>query len=297
MKNGRSFIKMHGLGNDFVVMDGRKIPVPFDPLEVQLIADRHTGIGCDQLLVLGPSEQADAFMHIFNADGTEADACGNGARCVVSLMMKETGAARATLETNAGLVNGFDSGDGIVTVDMGPVRTEWDEIPLKEEQDTLHLDLAVAQDGKPDEDPLIWDPIAVNVGNPHLVYLVKNPFAVDLERIGPVLENAPIFPERTNVGLALINGEDTIRLRVWERGAGITPACGTAACAALVAAVRRELMGRSAVVEMDGGILGVHWREDNNHIMLTGPVATSFEGEFNIADLLWHSAQPKPEDP
>ncbi len=294
MKNGRPFIKMHGLGNDFVVLNGRERPVPLEPMEVQIIADRRLGIGCDQLLVMGPSDKADAFMHIFNADGTEVDACGNGARCIAWLLMKEKGTDRVTLETNAGVLKGYDAGDGLVTVDMGPVRTNWDEIPLAEEKDTLHLDIEIAQENS-EEDPLIWDPVAVNVGNPHLVFLVKNPNAVDLETIGPLIENSPLFPEGINVGMALINGEDTIRLRVWERGAGITSSCGTAACAALVAAVRREHMGRSAVVEMDGGPLGVLWREEDNHVMLTGPVATSFEGEFNIADLLYHSLQPKPD--
>jgi diaminopimelate epimerase len=208
--------------------------------------------------------------------------------------MKEKETDRVTLETNAGVLKGYDAGDGLVTVDMGPVRTNWDEIPLAEEKDTLHLDIEIAQENS-DEDPLIWDPVAVNVGNPHLVFLVKNPSAVDLETIGPLIEKSPLFPEGINVGMALIKGEDTIRLRVWERGAGITSSCGTAACAALVAAVRREHMGRSAVVEMDGGPLGVLWREEDNHVMLTGPVATSFEGEFNIAEIIYHSLQPKPD--
>jgi diaminopimelate epimerase len=294
MRNGRPFIKMHGLGNDFVILDGRERPVPLEPLEIEIIASRNTGIGCDQLLVLGPSENADAYMHIFNADGTEADACGNGARCVAKLLMKQMESDKVTLETNAGILSGFDAGEGLVTVDMGSVKTNWEEIPMAEEKDTLHVDIEISQEDS-EEDPLIWDPIAVNVGNPHLVFLVKNPNAIDLESIGPVIENSDLFPEGINVGMALINGDDTIRLRVWERGVGITSACGTAACAALVAAVRREHMGRSAVVEMDGGALGVHWREDNGHVMLTGPTTTSFEGEFNIADLLVAAMQPKPE--
>ena len=294
MRNGRSFIKMHGLGNDFVILDGRERPVPLEPVEVEIIANRKTGIGCDQLLVMGPSAKADVFMHIFNADGTEVDACGNGTRCVAALLMKELEKDQVTIETNAGILAGYDGGEGLVTVDMGPVKSNWEEIPMAEAKDTLHVDIEIAQENS-EEDPLIWDPIAVNVGNPHLVFLVKNPGAVDLESIGPLIENSDLFPEGVNVGMAKINGEDTIRLRVWERGVGITDSCGTAACAALVAAVRREHMGRSAVVEMDGGALGVHWREDNGHVMLTGPTATVFEGEFNIADLLVSAMQPKPE--
>ena len=285
MDGERPFLKMQGLGNDFVVLDARTRPFGLEPVEIQAIADRHVGIGCDQVLVLRNSERADVFMQIYNADGTEVGACGNGARCVGRHIMREKGEGRATIETLAGVLEAFDGGEGMITVDMGPVRTGWQEIPLAEERDTLHLEFEIADESNPGGDPLLWDPAAVNVGNPHLVFLVKNPDAVDLARIGPLLETADLFPEGANVGLAKVTGEDTIKLRVWERGAGETLACGTAACAALVTAARTGVTGRSAVVELAGGPVGVLWRDDN-HILLTGPAQTVFHGTVTMAPLL-----------
>ena len=285
MEGEQKFLKMQGLGNDFVVLDARAQPIKLEPVEIQAIADRHIGIGCDQLLVLKNSERADVYMQIFNADGSEVGACGNGARCVGRHVMKEKGDGRATIETMSGLLEVFDGGEGMITVDMGPVRTDWQDIPLSMEQDTLHLAIELANDSEPDGDPLLWDPAAVNVGNPHMVFLVKNPDVVDLQRVGPLLENTELFPEGANVSLAKVTGDDTIKLRVWERGAGETAGCGTAACAALVTAHRSGVTGRSAVVDLPGGPVGVLWRDDN-HIVLTGPAFNVFQGNFTIEPLL-----------
>ncbi len=278
------FIKMHGLGNDFVVLDARKDAIDLEPLEVKSIADRHLGIGCDQVIVLKNTPKADVFMQIFNADGSEVSACGNASRCIAARVMKEKKRDHITLETKAGVLDAYDGGEGLITVDMGPVKTDWQDIPLSEERDTLHLGFQVAQPGDAGK-VLMGDPVAVNVGNPHVVFIVGMPEVVDLAKVGPLIETAPLFPERVNVSVIQIVGDDLIKAKVWERGAGLTDACGTAACAALVAAHRRGMMGRSGVVILPGGPLGVLWREDN-HILLTGPASTAYEGSFDIRALL-----------
>ncbi len=264
------FTKMHGLGNDFVVVDARGRPFDLDQDQTRAIADRRLGVGCDQLLVVEPAKngKADVFMRILNADGGEAEACGNGMRCVAHLVMAETGRAEANIETKAGLLTAMTTGDGNIAVDMGPVALDWRDIPLAQEADTLHLGLKAGP---------LRDPVAVNVGNPHAVFFVDDVEGVPLEEIGPGIETDALFPERTNVGAAQILDDGNIRLRVWERGAGVTRACGSGACAALVAAHRRELTGRSAEVHLDGGRLAIEWRDDN-HVVMTGPVATSFTG-------------------
>ncbi|MSP20359.1 MAG: diaminopimelate epimerase [Alphaproteobacteria bacterium] len=278
------FIKMHGLGNDFVVLDARKDAIDLEPLEVKSIADRHLGIGCDQVIVLKNTPKADVFMQIFNADGSEVSACGNASRCIAARVMKEKKCDHITLETKAGVLDAYDGGEGLITVDMGPVKTDWQDIPLSEERDTLHLGFQVAQPGDAGK-VLMGDPVAVNVGNPHVVFIVGMPEVVDLAKVGPLIETAPLFPERVNVSVIQIVGDDLIKAKVWERGAGLTDACGTAACAALVAAHRRGMMGPSGVVILPGGPLGVLWREDN-HILLTGPASTAYEGTFDIRALL-----------
>ncbi len=265
------FIKMHGLGNDFVVLDARAEAINLSAGQARAIADRHTGIGCDQVIVIEPAANnsaADVFMRIHNADGGEVMACGNASRCVASLLMTETGKSSAILETGAGLLQAQDALGGHVTVDMGPARFEWQEIPLAEEADTLHLAFSRG---------VLKDPVAVNVGNPHAVFFVEDADAVDLQTLGPEIEHHPFFPERTNVEAAQILSRNQIRLRVWERGVGITQACGTGACATLVAAHRRSLTDRKASVMLDGGSLEIEWSE-NNHVMMTGPVAISFTG-------------------
>ena len=271
--NGRPFIKMHGLGNDFVVIDARAEPFPLSRDTARAITDRRSGVGCDQLIVLEPprDQRADVFMRIRNADGGEVEACGNGTRCVAALVMAEGDGAHCTVETLAGLLKADAAGAGRVAVDMGAARLDWREIPLAREMDTLHLDLSQGT---------LSDPVAVNMGNPHAVFLVEDAEAVALDRLGPALEHDPLFPERANIGAAQVTGTDRLRLRVWERGVGLTRACGTGACAAAVAAHRRGLTGRRVEVVLDGGPLSIDWRDDG-HVVMTGPVATAFAGTLN----------------
>jgi diaminopimelate epimerase len=269
----RPFIKMHGLGNDFVVVDAREAPFVLSDEAARLIADRREGVGCDQIVVLEPARNgsADVFLRFHNADGGEVDACGNGTRCAASLLMAESGRESLTIETGAGLLAAQAAGPGRITVDMGEAGTAWRDIPLAREMDSLHLELS--------RGPL-RDPVGVNMGNPHAVFFVDDAAAVDLATLGPELETDPLFPERANIGVAQLTGEDALRLRVWERGTGITRACGTGACAAAVAAARRELTGRRVTVTLDGGPLRIEWREDG-HVLMTGPVATAFVGELD----------------
>ncbi len=262
------FIKMHGLGNDFVVIDGREAKVALDPDQVRAVADRRTGVGCDQIIVIEPSATADARLQIRNADGGVAEACGHGTRCVAALLMAELGRDRVVIDTDAGALECRAAGDGRIAVDMGEARLGWRDIPLAREADTLNLDLGVAELG---------EAVAVGLGNPHAVFFVGDAEAVDLARIGPGLERHEMFPARANIGFAHVPERTRIRLRVWERGAGITRACGTGACAALVAAARRGLAERAADVVLDGGTLAIAWRDDG-HVLMTGPAAVSFRG-------------------
>jgi diaminopimelate epimerase len=272
-----SFAKMHGLGNDFVVFDGRAAPLDLSPAEARFIADRRIGIGCDQIITLQPSNAADVFMRIQNADGSEVSACGNATRCVGGVMMGELKRGHATIETRAGLLKASALPDGRVSVDMGEPRLDWQQIPLARKMDTLHVDLAVPEPTH----GLLSDPVAVNVGNPHVIFFVNDADEVDLELVGPIIENHPLFPERVNVSFAQINSRGNIRLRVWERGAGVTQACGSAACATVVAASLRGLIDREAMIEMDGGTLEMAWRDDN-HILMTGAFTLSFVGEIEL---------------
>jgi len=272
------FTKMHGLGNDFVVIDARSRAVVLSDDQKRRIADRRRGIGCDQLIVLERSTRADVFMRITNPDGTEAGACGNATRCVAGRLMSERGVERIVVETISGLLetNAADRGD--ITVDMGEARTDWRDIPVAQECDTLHLPLALGS---------LTDPVGVNVGNPHAVFFVPDVSAVDLEKIGPQLEHAPLFPQRANIELVQLLAPDLLRMRVWERGAGITQACGSGACATLVAAARRGITGRKAEVVLDGGTLTIEWLP-NNHVLMTGGWTTSYQGEIDLggADMM-----------
>jgi diaminopimelate epimerase len=271
------FLKMHGLGNDFVVLDARAQPLALGPGLARAIADRRTGIGCDQLLVMEPARNpgADVFMRIRNAEGGEVEACGNGTRCVAAQVMDEFGKDHVVVETVAGLLEARRAPGGRVTVDMGKARTEWREIPLARAADTLHLDIEAGP---------LRDAVATNIGNPHATFFVPEVAAIDVERWGPVLERDPAFPERANIGVVQVLSPASLRFRVWERGVGVTRACGTGACAALVAAVRRGLVARRAEVVLDGGPLEIEWRADG-HVMMTGPVATSFSGSFDPTTL------------
>jgi diaminopimelate epimerase len=267
------FLKMHGLGNDFVVLDSRRAHIEMDAAGVRALADRRTGIGCDQLIVIEPPHHPEAqiMMRIRNPDGSEAEACGNATRCIAELVKRETGDPRVRIETIAGLLEAEAMPDGRVAVDMGPVRTGWREIPLSRAVDTARVELSL---------DLLSAPVCTNIGNPHATFFVDDVEAIDLARLGPALEHHALFPQRANIGVATVSGPNSIRLRVWERGAGITRACGSGACAALVAAHRRGLIGRRAAVELDGGALDIAWREDG-HVLMTGPVALSFEGAFD----------------
>jgi diaminopimelate epimerase len=268
----RPFLKMNGLGNDFVVVEARSAPFEPTAAEVRAIADRATGVGCDQLISLEPADGADARVRFWNADGEEVSACGNGTRCVGWLLMQSTGTDTAVIETRAGRLYATRAGERLVSVDMGEPRLAWDEIPLSAEHDTRALDVRLhpALEGRPG---------CVSMGNPHVVFFVQDVAAVDIPAIGPAIETHPLFPEHVNVGFAQVQAADRIRLRVWERGAGLTRACGTGACAALVAAARRELTGRAATLELDGGELFVEWRDDG-HVIMTGPAAVDFAGEL-----------------
>jgi diaminopimelate epimerase len=271
------FFKMHGLGNDFVVLDFRRSAFPVDAGVARRLADRRTGIGCDQLILLEPPRHpaARVLMRIRNADGSEAEACGNATRCVADLLHRETREPRVRIETAAGLLEAEARADRSFAVDMGPARTAWHEIPLSRAMDTDRVDLTLGP---------LTEPVCTSIGNPHATFFVNAVDAVDLEALGRALEHHPIFPERANIGIAEIGDRRSIRLRVWERGAGITRACGTGACAALVAAHRRGLTERCAAVALDGGTLDIAWREDG-HVIMTGPATLSFEGTFD-ADLL-----------
>ena len=264
-----TFTKMHGLGNDFVVLDTRAQPLPpVTPALARALADRKTGIGCDQLILLEKSQTADFRMRIFNPDGGEVEACGNATRAVAILH-----GSPANIET-AGGVLAVQPGEGGAAVDMGEPRFEWDAIPLAYAMDTNAL-------------PVGWEnleqPVAVNVGNPHAVFFVDDCDAIELERLGPQIESDPLFPARVNVNVATVENESNIRLRVWERGAGLTRACGTGACATAVAAIRRGLVKNEVTIALPGGALLISWGEDGR-ITMTGPATESFCGTFDWGD-------------
>ena len=269
---GIPFVKMHGLGNDFVVLDARARALDWSEEGYRRVADRRTGVGCDQFMVMRPPvHDGDVFMEIRNADGAEVEACGNGTRCVAALLFDERGRAEAAVETVAGTLLAERVEAGLVRVDMGLARLAWDEIPLAAPVDTLCLDLAFGP---------LSAPVATNVGNPHATFFVEDAEAVDLENWGPRVEHDPTFPERANVGVASMEGRGAMRLRVWERGVGITRACGTGACAAAAAAFRRGLGERRLEVRLDGGRLDIEWRESDSHLLMTGPAEVSFRGEL-----------------
>ncbi|MBO1324731.1 diaminopimelate epimerase [Acetobacter sp. TBRC 12305] len=261
------FYKMHGLGNDFVIFDERPGPLPLTPARIAALAERRRGIGCDQLVTLSPATRAgaDAFVRFFNPDGSEAGACGNASRCVADLLWRASGNAHPVLQTLAGLLPATINAPGLVTVDMGIPRLGWQDVPLAAPADTLHL-------------PLPGDPAALSMGNPHATFFVPD-FAMLGE--GEGLEHAPLFPQRANIGFAIMQGPARMRLKVHERGAGVTEACGSGACAAVVNAVRRGLAERVCDVELDGGMLRIEWTQDD-HVLMTGPAATAYEGTVDL---------------
>ncbi|MBF0562901.1 MAG: diaminopimelate epimerase [Alphaproteobacteria bacterium] len=271
---GLPFTKMHGLGNDFVVLDGRREPLTLTPAQIRAIADRHTGVGCDQLVIIEKPrvDNADVFMRILNSDGSEVGACGNATRCVASLVIDERRPNRIVIQTLSGSVVAARTAEGEITVDMGPARLLWNEIPLTHKVNTLSLPLSSGP---------LSNPVAVSMGNPHAVFFTDDAEAVDLATLGPPIEHHPLFPERTNVEVVQVLSPERLRMRVWERGTGITRACGTGACAAVVAATLRGLTGRHPVeVILDGGSLRILWLQDNR-VGMTGPALTSFTGTIH----------------
>lgn len=262
-----AFLKMHGAGNDFIVMDERALSLGLTPTRIAALSDRRTGIGCDQFIVVGSGAGSETTMAIFNPDGSTAGACGNATRCVGAMLFAETGQRQQTIRTTAGPLQAEMLPGGLVQVDMGPARFEWQDIPLARAMDTLHLDLP-------------GDPAAASMGNPHITFF-DTPIA-DAPTAGPRFETDTLFPDRVNVGFAQILSRDQIRLRVWERAAGLTLACGSGACAALINAHRRGLTGRRASVIVDGGVLEIAWRDDG-HVLMTGPVATAYQGSVDLS--------------
>ncbi|TPW05614.1 MAG: diaminopimelate epimerase [bacterium] len=275
----RPFVKMNGAGNDFVVVNA--LETPFEPTadQARAIADRKTGEGCDQLIALEPSDRADAFMRVWNADGGVVETCGNALRCVGWMLLQSTGKDEVTIDTLGGLTTARRALDGRVKVDMGAPRLDWTQIPLDEAMDTRGIELQVG----PIDAPVLHTPGAVSMGNPHVVFFMDHaPDDGFVRGMGSLIEHHPRFPEGVNVGFAHVIAPDRIRLRVWERGAGLTKACGTGACAALVAASRRGLTGRTARIGVDGGELLIEWDEATDHVFMTGPVEVERTGTLAL---------------
>jgi diaminopimelate epimerase len=283
------FRKMNGLGNDFLVVDARGVKIRPSPEVIRKLADRTAGVGFDQFITIERGRApADAFMRIDNADGGEVEACGNATRCIGRLIMDETGKDVVAIETAAGLLfarttppavplSSSAGEEPLISVDMGVPKFGWQDIPLAEEfRDTRAIELQVG----PIDAPILHSPSVVNVGNPHAIFWVDDVNAVDLARVGPLLENHPIFPERANISVAHVTAPDAITIRTWERGVGLTRACGTAACATLVSAARTRRTGRAATITLPGGTLHIAW-DDRDHIWMTGPAELEFTGSFD----------------
>ena len=265
---------MHGLGNDFIVVENTNPEIIRQiTTKAQWLADRRRGVGCDQILLITPSDNAHIRLVIFNQDGSEAEACGNGTRCVADLIMRQRGLDRLTIETIGGILEAWHE-DSRIAVLMGAPRFDWREIPLSTNADTAHLAIDSAH---------VTDAFCVNLGNPHCVVIVDDPESIDIASIGPMIENHPIFPQKTNVEFIAPINDDTIRMRVWERGSGITAACGSGAIAAAIAAISRGLTPRRVTVRLDGGDLDISWREDNQ-IIMRGDVAKIYQGRITLSD-------------
>ncbi|AEI37117.1 MAG: diaminopimelate epimerase [Zymomonas mobilis subsp. pomaceae] len=264
-----SFHKMHGLGNDFIILDARKTPIQMNAARAQALSNRHTGIGCDQLIIIGTGdEQADVSMQIWNADGSEVEACGNATRCVPVFIGHDV-----IIRTAAGLLDARLADEG-ACVDMGQPRFSWQEIPLEYAMDTLAL-------------PVAWgnlkQPTAVNIGNPHLVFVVEDVDAIDFGQLGPIIEYDPLFPERINVNIVMVVGKNHLKMRTWERGAGLTRACGTGACATFAVTKKRGLVSGKTLIDLPGGQLLLNDNE-KGHIIMQGPAQYVFKGEADWAN-------------
>ncbi len=267
------FMKMHGLGNDFVVIDSREREAPLSAARISAIADRHTGVGFDQLAVITQNGNQ-PHLTFYNSDGSTSATCGNATRCIARHLMDQTGQTDLALTTDRGTLQALDAGNGITSVNMGPPQLDWDQIPLAEEMDTLEL-------------PIEGSPTATGMGNPHCTFFVADAEAIPLEQFGPRYEHHPLYPQRTNVQVASLVGRDHLRMRVWERGVGLTLASGSSSCATAVAAARRGLTGRKVRIDLDGGTLHVDWRADG--VWMTGPTAHVFDGVFSAQ---WLDANP-----
>ncbi|MDX8353238.1 diaminopimelate epimerase [Cognatiyoonia sp. IB215182] len=261
------FMKMHGLGNDFVVVDARQAPARVDSDLAQAMGDRHRGIGFDQLAVLQPTDKADVHLTFWNSDGSQAAACGNATRCIARYLMDETGRDTLTITTERGMLQAVDAGDGLTSVNMGQPLLNWDKVPLAHEMETLSL-------------PIEGAPTATGMGNPHCTFFVDDAEAIDLQTRGAEIEHHQLFPERTNVQFASVIGPDHLRMRVWERGVGVTLASGSSSCATAVAAARRGLTGRDVAIDLDGGRIQISWRDDG--VWMTGPTAHVFDGQWRL---------------
>ena len=271
---GPRFLKMHGLGNHFVIIDARDTDAALDPARARAVGDRFRGVGFDQLVVMGQGDGVAAKIDFYNSDGSLADACGNGSRCAARLLMEDLGLTELTIRTGRGDLACRDLGNGQIEVNMGPPETEWHAIPLSQDVDIDAL-------------PIEGAPGALGMGNPHCVFDVEDVEAIDLERVGPLIEHHPLFPERTNVEYIQVLDAHTLRLRVWERGVGITQACGSGACAAAVVAARKGLTDRRVTVHLDGGPLRINWTDEG--VKMIGPTAKVFEGRF--APEFWENGQ------
>ncbi|MGB8316271.1 MAG: diaminopimelate epimerase [Aestuariivirga sp.] len=269
------FRKMNGLGNDFVVLDGRDRVISMDDVKARAIADRTTGIGCDQVIVIKKSDVADVRMLVWNKGGGQVESCGNASRCIADMLFDENKSTSATIDTLGGFLVTRKAGDRLVTVDNGVPKFDWKDIPLSEPfHDTRHIELQVG----PIDAPLIHSPSVVNVGNPHCIFWVDDLDVVDLSKVGPMLEHHHLFPQRANISLARVDARGHVTLKVWERGAGLTKACGTAACAVMAAGGRIKIIDRKCRITLPGGDLFMEWRGSDDHVLMTGPVAYEFDG-------------------
>jgi diaminopimelate epimerase len=273
-----AFYKMHGLGNDFAVFDARLHGLALDVAAARAVADRRLGVGCDQVIVIEkPLGASDAGMRIYNADGDEVESCGNAARCVARLLMEEKDAVEVRIDTLGGLLVCRDAGHGAVTVDIGPPKLAWQDIPLARAVDTNHFGIEAGGQH--------YDAAAVSVGNPHCVLFVDDAETSDVAGLGAQIERGPLFPARTNVEFATVLTPTSLRMRVWERGVGVTRACGTGACAVAVAAHRRGLTEREVDIVLDGGTLAIAWRAGDDHVLMTGAATLAFAGDIDLGRL------------
>ena len=267
----KPFIKMHGLGNDFVVLDSTKNQYNINKTSIQLIANRRFGVGCDQVIEMRHSDKEDIYMKIYNADGTEAAACGNAARCIAGLLFASSPKKEVSIETVAGVLKAKSEENGLIKVDMGKPKFFWKDIPLSMNISDINFEELALKNG-----------LAINIGNPHIVFFVKDLDAVDINRIGPLIENNSLFPEKVNVEICQLENRKKIKVLVWERGAGNTLACGSGACAALVAAYKNSLSEPQAEIVLDGGSLNITWNiGSDEHVIMSGPIAVSFLGDLS----------------